>query len=86
MHSGPEQLKDWMRRREFDQRETAKYLGWDEAYVSMVVNGKRRPGLDNALWLEQMTGIPVEAWVLTDLHESEVVGAEKPGKRSSNKA
>lgn len=66
MKSGAEQLKDWMHRRRFLQREAAEHLGFDETFVSQLVNGRRVPGLDNAIIIERHTGIPVEAWLSHD--------------------
>lgn len=63
MKSGAEQLKDWMHRRRFLQREAAEHLGFDATFVSQLVNGARTPGLDNAIKIERETGIPVEAWL-----------------------
>ena len=51
-----------MRRRGFTQADAARYLEFDEPYVSGLVNGARTPGLWNALHVERLTGIPVEAW------------------------
>jgi transcriptional regulator with XRE-family HTH domain len=70
MHSGPDQLRDWMRRRGFTQADAARYLAVDEPYVSVLLSGKRTPGLDNAIRLERLTGIPVEAWASTELGET----------------
>lgn len=67
MPSGPEQFKDWMRRRGFNQADAARYLQFDEPYVSVLRSGKRTPGLDNAIHIERLTGIPVEAWASTEL-------------------
>lgn len=67
MESGSEQLRDWMRRRGFKQADAARYLGVDEPYVSVLLSGKRTPGLDNAVKLERLTGIPVEAWASSEL-------------------
>jgi plasmid maintenance system antidote protein VapI len=64
-----------MRRREFNQGQAAEYLGWDETYMSMVINGHRALGLKNAILLERRTGIPVEAWVSSELDETESVVA-----------
>lgn len=63
MKLGAEQFKDWMHRRRFLQKEAAEYLGFDETFVSQLVNGRRSPGLDNAILIERKTGIPVEAWL-----------------------
>lgn len=65
MQSGSEQLRDWMKRRGFNQYEAAKYLGWDEASFSKLVNGNRTPGLANAVKIEELTGIPARTWVPT---------------------
>ena len=76
MKSGAEQLKDWMHRRRFLQREAADHLGFDETFVSQLVNGRRTPGLDNAILIERETGIPVEAWLShADDKSGEAVGA-----------
>lgn len=76
MKSGAEQLKDWMHRRRFLQREAAEHLGFDETFVSQLVNGRRTPGLDNAILIERETGIPVEAWLShADDKSGETVGA-----------
>lgn len=71
MKTGAEQLKDWMHRRRFMQKEAAEYFGWDETYISQLVNGKRQPGLDNAIKIERESGIPVEAWASTELSASQ---------------
>lgn len=77
MKSGQEQLKDWMHRRRFMQREAAEYLGWDETYVSRLLTGGRVPGLDNAIHLERMTGIPVEVWASSELDTDETAISAK---------
>jgi len=74
MKLGPEQLKDWMHRRRFLQREAADFLGFDETFVSQLVNGRRVPGLDNAIRIERKTGIPVEAWLS---HEDDKSAGER---------
>ena len=83
MDSGAEQLKDWMRRRGFKSADAARYLEMDEPYISVLVNAKRTPGLDNALKLERLTGIPVEAWASSDLNETESAVASTTRKRQS---
>ena len=79
MDSGAEQFKDWMRRRGFKNADAARYLEMDEPYISVLASGKRTPGLHNAIILERLTGIPVEAWAsieLTDSAEAHVAVAE----------
>jgi transcriptional regulator with XRE-family HTH domain len=69
--SGPEQFKDWMKRRGFNQSETAEFFGWGENVISQFVNGRRSPGLARAIKIEELTGIPVEAWASSADDESE---------------
>lgn len=71
MQSGPEQLKDWMRRRGFTQADAARYLGYNEPMVSRILNGGYSPGLKYAIHMERLTGIPVEAWSASELEESD---------------
>lgn len=69
---GAVQLKDWMRRRGFDtQQEVAGFLGIDERFISQFMKERRRPGLKLALVIERKTGIPVEAWALSELNDSD---------------
>lgn len=81
MQSGPEQLKDWIERRGFNQRLAAAFLGWDESIISNMLTGKRGIGLENAVYLERMTGIPVEAWVSSELDRYDEAVAAAPRKR-----
>ena len=81
MKSGAEQLLDWMKRRGFTNTEASAHFGWDITFVSKLVNGHRLPGLTNAIKLERETGIPVEAWLPSELDtDTESVGASR-GKR-----
>lgn len=82
MHSGPEQLRDWMERRGFKvQADAARFLGLELSVFSLLVNGKRKPGVDYALRIEKSTGIPVEAWA-TDDDDSDQPMAAMAGKRN----
>lgn len=74
MKSGAEQLRDWMDRRGFNQRQTAEHFNWDETFIAkLLADGtqQRKPGLTNAIRIERETGIPVEAWVSSELDEDE---------------
>jgi transcriptional regulator with XRE-family HTH domain len=86
MQSGPEQLRDWMKRRKLNQSETAEHLDMDETYISQIVNGVRTPGLHNALLIERMTGIPVEAWVGREFGEMASAIADLKRKPKTGKA
>ena len=83
MKSGAEQLRDWMERRGFNQTETAKHFDWDMTFISQLVNGKRYPGLVNAVKIERETGIPVEAWVSDEDDKSLSTAVSNTRKRSA---
>lgn len=86
MKSGAAHLKDWMHRRRFLQREAAEYLGFDETFVSQIVNGHRVPGLENAIVIERKTGIPVESWLPSDGDDSVAVASGRAQKSKADKA
>lgn len=70
MPVGPQELKDWINRRDFNYEEAARYLGLDPSVVTKLANGTRNAGLKIALIIERKTGIPVEAW--SDLSDKSV--------------
>lgn len=75
-----------MRRRGFTQADAARYMGCDESFVSMLMSGRRGAGLLNAIKIERLTGIPVEAWAASDVDElASAIGADSP-KRKTDKA
>jgi plasmid maintenance system antidote protein VapI len=80
MHSGSEQLKDWMRRRGFNQADACRFLGFDAASMSNFCAGKRTPGLETALRIERLTGIPVEVWASSELDSDETTADSEPVK------
>jgi transcriptional regulator with XRE-family HTH domain len=80
MHSGSEQLKDWMRRRGFTQADACRFLGFDAASMSNFCAGKRTPGLETALRIERLTGIPVEVWASSELDSDETTADSEPVK------
>lgn len=90
MPSGAEQFKDWMDRRwplsSRKAREAAEYFGWDETFISHIIRGVRTPGLANAIQIERKSGIPVEAWVSSELDESDESVPAKSGKRRQDRA
>jgi hypothetical protein len=85
MKSGAEQLIDWMERRFPEstrkQRDTAEHFEWDETFIAKLVTGARLPGLVNALRIERETGIPVEAWVSSEL-DTPVSAAPERARKS----
>lgn len=81
MKAGADQLRDWMKRRGFNQTQTAEHFGWDETFISKLLLERRQPGLENAIKIERETGIPVEAWVSSPLDESDEPVSACRGKR-----
>lgn len=72
-----------MKRRGFNQTQTAEHFGWDPTFISQLLADpprRRKPGLDNAIKIERETGIPVEAWSSSALDESDEVIAGTRGK------
>ena len=63
MVDGRDQLDAWRLKRGFSQRDLADTLGCHETYVSQLLTRKRTPGLANAVRIERVTGIVVEAWL-----------------------
>lgn len=55
-----ERLRAWRGERTLIQAAVA--LGCDPSTISLLENGKRKPGLALALKLEAVTAIPVAAW------------------------
>lgn len=85
MQSGPEQFREWLRKRGFNQADAARHLEFDEPYVSVLLSGKRTPGLENAIIIERRTGIPVEAWAPIELGESDTTEPVNGAKSQVNK-
>jgi transcriptional regulator with XRE-family HTH domain len=63
MHSGVEHLKDWMRRRGFNQADAARFFGIDQPTMTRIINGQYRPGLTTDVKIEELAGIPAKVWV-----------------------
>lgn len=76
MKSGIQQFRDWIKRKGFNQRDTADFFGWSESAISQYLSGDRAPELANAVKIEEETGIPARAWLLTDDDKS-VSGSPK---------
>lgn len=73
-----------MGRRAVNQTETAQMLDTTAVFISQLLSRVRTPGLTNAVHIERLTGIPVEAWLLSersDSHELAAVGV-KPARKT----
>jgi transcriptional regulator with XRE-family HTH domain len=60
--TGRQRLAKYVERSKQKQYEVAQDLRITESYLSQVLSGRRRPGLDIAVRIETLTGIPVSAW------------------------
>lgn len=82
--TGAEQLKAWIERRfNGSQKDAVEYLGIpgiDEVVLSKILNAGRRPELEKLVILEEKTGVPVRAWVSSQVDESPKAAVRKSGK------
>jgi len=53
------------RRAGLTQAEIARQLGRNRSFISQLKSGIRRPTLDVAAQIEEMSGIPASAWATT---------------------
>lgn len=74
--TGAQRLAEYRDKHRYKQYELAELLGLDDAHVSQLLNGKRRPGLEIAVRIEERTGIPARAWLLTEVGRTNEVAAE----------
>ena len=78
MKSGRERLRDWLDRSKVNQRDGAALLGIHYVNLSQILSGDRKPSLETAIRIEQVSGISAESWLLTTVstnEEAEPVGA-----------
>jgi transcriptional regulator with XRE-family HTH domain len=79
MKNGRERLRDWITRSKVNQTQAAKILGISDVVLSQWLSGGRTPDLKNAVKLEQLTGVSVESWLLTEVpNTAEPVSADGP--------
>ena len=65
-------LREWIDRSKFaSDKQAAETLGVHPVVLSQWMSGARRPDLDNAVLIEQATGISVESWLLSDISDSD---------------
>jgi plasmid maintenance system antidote protein VapI len=65
MVAGREQLAAWIKRAKVKKGDAAELIGISRSFMSHILGGHRRPTLPNAVKIQEVTGIPVEAWVPT---------------------
>lgn len=49
------------------QKILAEASGLSEAFISYIVNGKKRPNWETGKMLSEVTGIPIDVWMEQDL-------------------
>lgn len=86
MPDGRERLRDWIARSRLTQRAAAKLLGMHYTFLSQILSGDRSPALKTAVRIERVTGIPVEAWMPSDVADELVAVAADSRKRKVGKA
>lgn len=62
MNSGREQLADWIDRKEYSKAQAAAAFKIHPVYLWQLLTGKRRPGRDLSVVIEELAGVPVKAW------------------------
>jgi transcriptional regulator with XRE-family HTH domain len=72
MDSGQERLRAWIDRAKLTQRAAAKLLGIHYTFLNQLLSTnyrRRSPALGTAIRIERLTGIPVEAWMPTEVDD-----------------
>lgn len=79
-------MAEWLERSKMTQRAAAALIGLHFTHLNQILRGRRMPGRDNAVLIEQQTGIPVEAWTPTAVDSSARSGSRIVRKRLVGKA
>lgn len=61
-------LRDWLTRRQWSQAELAAAVGTSKQRIHQILTGEG-PGLQLAVRLEAVTGIPASSWVATEVKQ-----------------
>ncbi len=81
MQEGRFLLREWIDRSRLQDQQAADILGIDRGFLSQILHGKRRPTLPNACRFEDLTGVPVRAWVPLTRSYMPRNGLQKSAKR-----
>lgn len=81
MSLGRRELLRWLERTACQDAQFAARLGISPAYLSQILHGRRRPGLDVLARMRDLTGIPPVAWADTDEDEKDS-GADRRRKKA----
>jgi transcriptional regulator with XRE-family HTH domain len=63
-------LLQWLRRSRLQRQELARRLGISKQYMTNILSGRRRGGLETLVVIEEVTGVPVKSWAETQVGES----------------
>lgn len=86
MNEGRTRLRAWMERSRLTQRKAAEMLGMHYTFLSQILNDLRTPALATAIRIERITGIPVEAWMPTEVDLASVCLSTKPRNAKRGKS
>jgi transcriptional regulator with XRE-family HTH domain len=64
--SGRALLERWIVRGRMTQADAAEYIGISRVKLNQYLNAERRPGLETAIRIEDVTGIAVRCWLIED--------------------
>jgi plasmid maintenance system antidote protein VapI len=63
MRAGHLLLREWIDRSKLQDQQAAELLKIHRSFLSRILGGTRLPTLTNACHFEEVTGVPVRAWV-----------------------
>lgn len=86
MTQGQERLREWIDRSKLSQRAAADLLHMHWTFLNQILNDKRSPALATAVRIERITGIPVEAWMPTEVDNQPVGSGDEHRQRKVGKA
>lgn len=80
--NGRQRLREWLDRARLNQQEFAKMIEMDPSTLTKILLGSRRPTLNAAVQIADITGIPVDAWasISVDLSAKQLVAAGRKSK------
>lgn len=71
MNRGAELLRAWIDRRKIKDCEAAFELGFTKGYLSKLLNGRLTPGRENAVEIQNHTGVAVAEWSAKSLSKAD---------------
>ena len=65
-------LLQWLKRSRLQRQELASRLGISKQYLTNILAGRRRGGLETLVVIEEVTGVPVKSWAETQVGSSDL--------------